>query len=65
MKSNTFYVDVYGRLRTYLKFRRVNYKHKMTSGEHVIDKVINKLIKEERYEECIRMKKLKESLNNK
>jgi hypothetical protein len=37
----------------------------MTSGEHVIDKVINKLIEEERYEECIRMKKLKESLNNK
>lgn len=65
MKSNTFYVDVYGRLRTYLKFRRVNYKYKMTSSEHVIDKVINKLIKEERYEECIRMKKLKESLNNK
>lgn len=63
MKSNTFYVDVYGRLRTYLKFRRVNYK--ITTGEHVIDKVINKLIEEERYEECIRMKKLKESLNNK
>jgi hypothetical protein len=63
MKSNTFYVDVYGRLRTHLKFRRVNYK--ITTGEHVIDKVINKLIKEERYEECIRMKKLKESLNNK
>lgn len=64
MKSETLYVDGYGKLRTRLKFRKYNNEFSM-SGEKVIEKVMEKLIEEEKYEECIRMKKFKESLNNK
>lgn len=64
MKSKNMYVDTLGKLRIQLKFKTYKHEFKMT-GKDVLDKVMERLLREERYEECNRIKKLRESLNNK
>lgn len=58
------YVDTLGKLRIQSKFKTYKHEFKMT-GKDVLDKVMERLLREERYEECNRIKKLRESLNNK
>ena len=66
MKLQKMYVDSNGKLRINQQLKFEKYKHEVRmSSKEVLEKVLEKLVKLEKYEECVRIKKLKESLDSK